>query len=188
MSVQTESRKALRELLDLISEQSSDMEKIVEDLLAGAQVGADRLELTIATIDLAAEALRVAETARIEIASAPEPGQILCLGDERRVRQIIRNLLTNAERYGGSTITISVFRDLRRAYVAICDDGPPIPIDQRRYLFEDFARVETGRQHPASVGIGLSVSRRLASLMGGSLGYEHDGRQSRFILGLPIAH
>jgi signal transduction histidine kinase len=174
-------------LLDLISEQSADMEKIVEDLLAGAQVGEDRLQLSIGPVDLATEAIRVAESARIDIASAPHPDRIRCMGDDRRVRQILRNLLTNAERYGGPVITISVFRDLRRAYLAVCDDGPAIPIDQRRYLFEDFARLETDRPNSSSVGIGLAVSRRLASLMGGSLGYEHDGRQSRFILGLPIS-
>ena len=176
-----------RSLLDLISDQCADMEKIVEDLLAGAQVGADRLQLTIDTVDLAEQALKVANTARITLAASPHPGQILSMGDERRVRQILRNLLTNAQRYGGPTIAVSAFRDVRRAYIAVCDNGAPIPIDQRRHLFEDFARIKTGRQHPASVGIGLSVSKRLASLMGGSLGYEHDGRQSRFILGLPIA-
>lgn len=175
-----------RRLLALVSEQSADMEKIIEDLLVGALVGAERLELSIDEVDLAAEALQVADSARIDVASMAEPGHISCQGDARRVRQILRNLLTNAERYGGPTITISTFRDLRRGYVAVCDDGPPIPIEQRRYLFEDFARIEGTRRHPASVGIGLSVSRRLASLMGGNLGYEHDGRQSRFILGLPV--
>lgn len=174
-------------LLALVSEQSADMDKIIEDLLTGAQVDADTLELSATEVDLAIEAIRVAESSRIEVAVLPEPGHSRCHGDPRRVRQILRNLLTNADRYGGPTITVSVFRDLRRAYIAICDDGPPIPIEQRRHLFEDFARVESARSHPASVGIGLSVSRRLAALMGGNLGYEHDGRQSRFILGLPVA-
>ena len=176
-----------RRLLDMISEQSADMARIVEDLLADGQAAADRLELTVERLDLAAEAVRVADSARIELAATATTNQIHCLGDARRVRQILRNLLTNADRYGGPHITVSAFRDLHRAYLAICDNGPPIPIEQRRHLFEDFARPDTGRRHPASVGIGLSVSRRLASLMGGSLGYEHDGRQSRFILGLPIA-
>ena len=176
-----------RRLLALVSEQSADMEKIIDDLLTGAQAGADRLELSVTEVDLAKEAVRVAESSRIDVAVLPEPGHAVCQGDPRRVRQILRNLLTNAERYGGPTITVSVFRDLRRAYIAVCDDGPPIPVEQRRHLFEDFARVETARRHPASVGIGLSVSRRLATLMGGNLGYEHDGRQSRFILGLPAA-
>lgn len=176
-----------RSLLEMIAEQSADMEKIVEDLLAGAQVDADRLRLTIEPIDLVEQAVRVAESARIDLAGAAPSPSIAALGDVRRVRQIIRNLLTNARRYGGPTITVVTFRDLRRAYLAVCDDGPPIPAEQRRHLFEDFARVETSRHHPASVGIGLSVSKRLASLMGGSLGYEHDGRLSRFILGLPVA-
>ncbi len=174
-------------LLALISEQSADMEQIIEDLLTDAQAGAHRLELAVTAVDLGAEAIHVAESARIDVATLPEPGHAVCQGDPRRVRQILRNLLTNAERYGGPIITISVFRDLRRAYIAVCDDGAPIPVEQRRHLFEDFTRVDTSPRHPASVGIGLSVSRRLASLMGGNLGYEHDGRQSRFILGLPVA-
>lgn len=175
-----------RRLLAMIAEQSADMECIIEDLLADVQAGANRLELSIEPLDLAAEAIRVAESARIELSATPATDQIRCLGDEYRVRQILRNLLTNAQRYGGPVITVSAFRDLRRAYLAICDNGPPIPVDQRRHLFEDFSRPDFGRRHPASVGIGLSVSRRLASLMGGSLGYEHDGRTSRFILGLPL--
>lgn len=173
-------------MLAMISEQSSDMARIVEDLLAGARARIDPIELRMGRIDPSAEAIKVAETAGIELAAAPETGIIFCEGDERRVRQILRNLLTNADRYGGPHITVSTFRDLRRAYVAVCDDGPPIPIEQRRILFEDFSSVEGVRRHPASIGIGLAVSRRLASMMGGSLGYEHDGRQSRFILGLPV--
>ena len=76
------------------------------------------LQLTIDRVDLATEVAKVAETARIPLQKIPDAGQFMSLGDERRVRQIVRNLLTNAQRYGGSTIAVEVFRDRRRGELA----------------------------------------------------------------------
>jgi signal transduction histidine kinase len=68
--------------------------------------------------------------------------------------------------------------------IVVADDGDGIPEDQRERIFESYQRA--GDQAD-SVGLGLSVSRLLAGLMGGALDYEYVDGESRFMLRLPAA-
>ena len=107
--------------------------------------------------------------------------------DSGRVRQIMRNLLVNARRYGVSPIRVIV-RDAGDAVkVEVRDRGEPIPLDERQAIFDRYYR---SRQMPgvtSSVGLGLTVSRELARIMGGDVNYDHDGTESVFTLTLPQA-
>jgi signal transduction histidine kinase len=71
--------------------------------------------------------------------------------------------------------------------VEVRDDGAGIPTDATERIFDAFVRVPTGQPNPASVGLGLSVSRDLARLMGGDLLYHRDGDETVFELRLPLA-
>ena len=104
--------------------------------------------------------------------------------DPTRVRQIVRNLITNALRYGGHTITVSTGRRGDEVYVRVHDDGPGIPERQRDQIFEPYESVHQAIGTPASVGLGLTISRKLARLLGGDLRYDVDGG-SVFELTLP---
>jgi signal transduction histidine kinase len=100
------------------------------------------------------------------------------------VRQIVRNLLTNAERYGGSVVTIHISRVDDRVLVAVADDGPGLPRHEWDKVFEPYHRGHQTPGRPGSVGIGLAISRQLAELMGGTLTYLRDQRRSVFLLTL----
>jgi signal transduction histidine kinase len=114
-----------------------------------------------------------------------EDSDSVALGDPVRVRQIIRNLLTNAFRYGSSPITVSVARTEDLASLDVHDSGMGIPDADRDRIFEAYGRAESSRTVKASVGLGLALSRRLAQLMDGSLTYV-DGDGATFRLTLPL--
>lgn len=106
--------------------------------------------------------------------------------DPLRFRQIIRNLLTNAARYGGSDIWIEVSDVGDSVIIAVVDDGNGVHPRYAATIFEAYERGhESEPSMPGSVGLGLAVSRRLADLMGGSLQYRRAGGNTRFELRLP---
>jgi len=169
-----------RELTELIAQQSAEVAAIVEDLLVVARTEVGSLQIDARELDLVDEA-RNALVAFDGIEFVPASPSAPAWGDPRRVRQILRNLLQNAHRYGGPAVRVVVGPGV----VEVRDDGPPLPEDDRERMFDPYVRMNQRPGVTGSMGLGLSVSRRLASLMDGSLTYHHDGREAIFRLELP---
>ena len=126
-------------------------------------------------------------------------GDLPYWGDEKRVSQILVNLLTNAIKFTdeGGRITISggtgetvtgasLAGPGPWAYVRVEDTGRGIPSEKLRSIFEPFEQSEVNDQHRGT-GLGLSIGRNLARLMGGDLTAQSEpGVGSRFTLWLPI--
>jgi signal transduction histidine kinase len=94
--------------------------------------------------------------------------------DPVRFGQIVRNLIANAHRYGGSRRRIVCDDQDSHVSIEVRDDGLELPEAERERIFEPYARAHSRPGVTASVGLGLAVSRRLARLMGGELTYEYD--------------
>jgi signal transduction histidine kinase len=123
-----------------------------------------------------------------------------CWGDSTRVRQILVNLLSNAVKFtaaGGTVILSGGTAECATAveligpgpwvYVRVEDTGVGIPPERLEGIFEPFEQVRLTDAH-AGAGLGLSISRRLARLMGGDLAARSQlGVGSDFILWLPVA-
>jgi signal transduction histidine kinase len=107
--------------------------------------------------------------------------------DPLRFRQIARNLITNALRYGGDHIWAEVEVRGQTVIASIVDDGDGVPVGAERAIFEAYGRASNSITTPSSVGLGLAVSRQLAELMQGDLSYRRVGDLSRFELTLPLA-
>jgi signal transduction histidine kinase len=108
------------------------------------------------------------------------------LADPTRVRQIIRNLVTNALRYGGDEITITTHRNGPDVTLVFSDNGEGIPNEYRRQIFDPYYRGKSGIAQPQSIGLGLAVSRQLARLMDGDLTLRSDLGPATFQLTLPM--
>lgn len=182
------SNEELSEFISLIADQSTEVANIVEDLLVAARADIGRIVISQreTSIDDQVEAVLAAlglvEGTHIKVLS---DGAARALADETRVRQIIRNLVTNAIRYGGNEIELAVGRRNGSVTVTVSDDGPGIPEQRRESIFEPYERAHAAGSQPASVGLGLTVSRQLAHLMGGDLTYQPGPRGSSFELSLP---
>lgn len=109
-----------------------------------------------------------------------ETGECHAMGDAGRVRHIVDNLLSNSIKYTpeGGRIRVVVAMEDRAghhwAVVTVQDSGPGIPGDWHERVFDEFARVPASRDLAPGHGIGLSVSRRIARMMGGDLTVENS--------------
>ena len=177
------------ELIASIAEQGREVTAIVEDLLVAARAEIGQLTIHSSALDLRAEAAHVLETLQPEAANVEltetESSQIL--GDPARIRQILRNLVTNAVRYGSGVARIECGRTAAQGYLQVHSNGSPIPYEDRERIFEPYQRAHDEPQMPGAIGLGLSVARRLARLMDGDLSYAHREGMNIFELTLPLA-
>lgn len=172
-----------QELLGLVADQGLEVSRIVEDLLIVARSDAGNLIIRSQPIDLGAEALKVAHAIDPSI-TVETVGSPIVVADPQRARQIIRNLITNAQRYGGPSIRVVVGDEGTRGFLEVRDNGESLSPTDRSEIFEPYTRAEQRTGVTASVGLGLTVSRRLARHMGGDLVYTHDGNETIFLLTL----
>jgi len=111
-------------------------------------------------------------------------------GAEQDLRRIVRNLLENAERYGGGRVEVSLCQIGDQARLEIEDDGPGIPVKDRDRVFERFTRMEESRSRSrGGAGLGLSLARGLAEAHGGRIEIESARiGGARVIVTLPLGH
>jgi PAS domain S-box-containing protein len=176
------------EMIEAIASEATDVSDIVEDLLVAARSDIDQLSITSRAVDIAPLAIETVNRVRWTDRSVRiEVEPIVVIADPLRLRQVMRNLMVNAVRYGGPHVTVRTRRLGTMAVVEVADDGPGIPPDLREKIFAPYQRAHDHTGLPGSVGLGLSVSRRLARLMGGEVTYDHRDGSSLFQLHLPTA-
>jgi len=115
-------------------------------------------------------------------------GSRTALGDPARLAQVLELLLENAAKYAplGAEIVVADWSAGGEVHVAVGDDGPGVPPDQRESVFEPFVRL-AGTDAPGS-GVGLFAARRLVAAMGGRLWIEDKpAGGSQFVTALPEA-
>ena len=201
-----------RGYLDRLRASSTHLLGLVNDILDLSKVDAGQMTVsrdacsTQIVIDAAIALLRPQAEARdIAIANDADCADLLFLGDEHRTRQILANLLSNAVKFtppGGSVrVTCTLAESLpsdspanraaeRRGpwvCIRVRDTGIGIAEDQQSTVFEPFVQAEQGRTRThGGTGLGLTISRRLARLMGGDLTLEsRRGDGATFSLWLP---
>ena len=178
----------LAEFHHLIAQQSREVAYIVEDLLVAARVEIETVSIDLQPVDLDAEVGTTINGWPSEFGSMEfQPGHVKVQADPTRLRQITRNLLTNAIRYGGQRVVVVTGTADDRGVVEVRDDGQGIDAEDLERIFQPYERasgVEAAR--PGSVGLGLYVSRQLARLMGGDLTCHREGGETIFRLTLPL--
>jgi protein-histidine pros-kinase len=176
------------EMIRLIVSESVDLTNIVDDLLVAARAEMGALTVAHVEIDLGAQVAQILEMwNRPEIEGIGVSGTDLkAWGDPARVRQIVRNLVSNAVKYGVAPINIELVGTGEMAIVAVHDRGKPISSEDRERIFEPYERAHQIEGVTASMGLGLAISRRLAVLMGGSLEYRRRDDGNVFELALPM--
>lgn len=177
-----------RELNGVVIDQSTELKRMVEDLLVSAQAEVGRLSFRTEPVPIAEQVnTTVGEFQRngerIRVAVAPE----IVEADPLRVRQILRNLISNARRHGGEHIEISGLRKNGAYTLVVGDDGPGVPGEIQERLFSPFVHQGDRPLITGSVGLGLSITRLLAEGMGGTISYGREGGITRFRLTLPIS-
>lgn len=173
----------------LIATQSTEVSGLVEDLLVITRAEAGHLEVRSEIVRIADEVKRVCESMprdRTDQNAVLELTDVEAWADPLRVRQIARNLLSNAGRYGGPEVKVILETAGEHVLLTVSDNGPGIPEPDRESVFRAYGRSHALHGRPGSIGLGLTVSRYLAEAMRGSLTYDRVENESRFVMRLPI--
>ncbi len=177
------------DIVRTIANQSTDLANIIDDLLVAAKAEVGMLAVLSVPVDLRDEIDQTLEGfnhGRVPEVIVAGPS-VNAIGDPVRVRQILRNLLSNAFKYGGEHIRVRLGDGDQVVSVAIIDDGPGVPPEESDSIFEPYHRSSDMPGQPATLGLGLSISRQLARLMGGDVTYRYEKGASTFLLTLPTA-
>jgi PAS domain S-box-containing protein len=177
----------------------------VNDVLDISRLDAAAYSFVRDPIDPAALLAEVAESQRARAAEAgnhialvlpPEPGRPALLGDPRSLRQALLNLLGNAIKFtrnGRITLALTTGAETEEGLAVefrVTDTGPGIPPEDHARIFEDFVTLDAsyGRQAEGT-GLGLPITRRLVTAMGGEIGVDSrpgQGSTFWFRLSLPL--
>jgi signal transduction histidine kinase len=168
---------------------------LINDVLDLAKIEAGHMELNLSEVALP-EILRSAVSIHAERASRrgveltleTEPDEITVTADERRVRQVVFNLVSNAVKFtpANGRIDISARIDDGQVEIAVADTGPGIAAEDLETIFEEFEQTIDGKQAEGT-GLGLPLSRKLVELHGGRLWVESEiGHGSTFRFSLPV--
>jgi signal transduction histidine kinase len=173
----------IADIAEIIRLQSEEVKALIDDLLVleRANVG----DLTIKPVEVKVaghlEELASAMGKPVEVGA----GDAVVWADPLRLRQILRNLLTNAVKHGGNSIRAELIERSDEVEVVISDNGRGIgPLAGDR-VFDEFVRAGGDATKPDSVGLGLAVARKLARMGGGELTHRRRAERTEFILSLP---
>ena len=175
------------ELLNLIISESGDLARMIEDLLTTARLDAGALHYNFEDVKFCDEVSEVVEPmtrSGAEISVQCDPG--LVRADRLRLRQVLRNLLSNALKYGGSGIEVQGRVEGRTYVCSVIDDGPGIPSGVADRLFQRFVHQGAGAAVTGSVGLGLAIVHALLQGMGGSITHARTGGKTMFTVRLPL--
>ena len=184
-------------LLKAIDEHVRTTAKILDDLLDTSRLSQNKLQMekeVVAICDIVDRAVVVAQFpihARGHTLTVTKPPEKIHIeADPVRLEQIFVNLLTNAAKYTepGGAIWISVVREGKVAAIRVRDSGIGIAPHMLTRIFEPFFQIERNKQGTAGLGIGLSLTRRLVELHGGSIEAvsRRENQGSEFIVRLPV--
>ena len=196
----------LLELDELTPEQATSIDQIqlagrhllslINEVLDIARIEAGQLTVSTQPVqagdvleEVTALLAPMAESAAVHLMT--EPGGALgrrVRADRQRLLQVLLNLGSNAVKYnepGGSVGFRASLNPDGTVRMSVHDTGPGIPVEQQDQLFVPFARLGAERSDVEGTGVGLSLSKQLVELMGGSIGMESTpGHGSTFFVDL----
>jgi signal transduction histidine kinase len=170
--------------------------QLINDILDLSKVEAGRMELDLAAFDVPAAISNATTLIReraqrhgiaLSLDADPQLGEIAA--DERKFKQIMLNLLTNAVKFtpDGGQVTVSARRAAGELVVAVHDTGIGIAAEDQQAVFEEFRQV--GRSYTnkqEGTGLGLALTRKFVELHGGRIWLESEpGKGSTFTFTIP---
>ena len=182
----------------VITEEAGRLERLVQDLLDLARLGAHRFSLQMGPVDAAALTRTVADRFRPQARAAgitletEAAGALPVVADGDRLQQVLDNLLENAYVFARSRILVGAGPADGHAVLWVTDDGPGIRAEDLGQVFEPHYSSDrsTTRRNGTRTGLGLAIVAELATAMGGGVRADspaEDGHGTRLTVWLPLS-
>tara|TARA_B100001248_G_scaffold261706_1_gene253769 strand:+ start:8787 stop:9959 length:1173 start_codon:yes stop_codon:yes gene_type:complete len=190
-----DSEEQVKEFNETIYEQGQYLLEIVNDILDFAKIRAGRIDLYVEEdpvkdfLDkIVTQFSKFAEDKQIQLQVTMTNEECRCYFDEKRLRQVVSNVLSNAIKFSprNSTVHLEVQEDDSMAFILIKDEGDGIPEDKIDAIFDEFVTLENINSHQKGTGLGMPISRKLSELMGGKLKVDTNYKDGAcFVISLP---
>ncbi|MGF1617346.1 MAG: sensor histidine kinase [Acidimicrobiia bacterium] len=176
----------VNEFSTIIAREADELSRMVDDLLAVARANENALSFRLEEVDPQVEVDKVLAplgAQGIEVHARVASGSVTA--DRGRLRQVLRNLVSNAIKHGRAPIAIKGLVRDGRYHLEVIDNGPGVPSELEERLFARYIHQGRDALLAGSVGLGLSISLLLTRRMGGDLTYV-GGDVTRFIIDLGL--
>jgi signal transduction histidine kinase/ActR/RegA family two-component response regulator len=181
-----------------INQAGAHLLALINDILDLSRIEAGQLSVSLEPVSIAISVRQavdlispLADKRGLTVEVDQDGDQQFVLGDAGRLAQVLINLLSNAVKYNRESGRISVFCEspaAGRIRIHVADTGIGIEVEDQDLVFAPFGRVNAGRSAVEGTGIGLSLSKALAELMNGSVGFRsRPDEGSDFWIELPEA-
>lgn len=184
--------------IEIIERNINLQTRLVEDILDVSRIVSGKLAIEHQLFDVAAavraavdDARPSAETKGMELVSSVDHAPTLMIGDDKRLRQVVGNLLANAVKFtpSGGRVQITLASREGEASIEVADTGAGITPDFLPRVFDRFQQADASktRSH-RGLGLGLSIARSLAELHGGRIEVRSEGlgKGATFTVRLPV--
>jgi signal transduction histidine kinase len=182
-----------RENLLVVRGSGQHLRALIDDILDLSALESGELRLTLRQIDVYPIVVDVVREARIGatakgITIALGGGSVRAFADERRVRQIVGNIVGNAVKYTErGRVDVGVGVHGGEVVVDVADTGPGIAPEEHEAIFQEYFQTREARTRRAGTGLGLAIARRLVRMHGGRIEVTSEvGRGSLFRIVLPM--
>jgi signal transduction histidine kinase len=179
----------------LIADETNRLAALIGDVLDTSRIEAGTFSYRFTDVDLSsivADAVGTASVGQDEVRVRADVADTLphVRGDAERLRQVLSNLIDNAVKYSpsGDEVAVRARREDGRVLIEVSDNGPGIPADQQRLIFEKFGRADVAGGSKPGTGLGLFIARSIAEAHGGTLDVQSKpSAGTTFVLSLPVA-
>ena len=168
-------KSTISDSLSVIEEEADRLSKMIDDLLDASRLQAGGLSLNRADVSLATLSNRIAKRFGTQsnkhtiTAEFPEKFPVI-LADERRIEQVIANLVSNAIKYApDGKIHISGQSRPEQVIICVSDEGPGIEANDLPHIFDRFYRSTAAVKHTKGAGLGLYLARAIVEAHGGRM-------------------
>jgi len=177
-----------RELVGFIVTEAAELSRMVDDLVAAGRIDAEAITYDMEPVQLWMEIQDVVRPFRRQgISVEVDDISISVLADRMRLRQLLRNLVSNAAKHGGDEIAVTAYSRGDTAVIEVIDDGPGVSDEVGVRLFNRYVHRDGAAVVQGSVGLGLAIARSFAEGMDGQLTYLRVDDLTIFEVSLPKA-
>jgi signal transduction histidine kinase len=177
----------VRRAVDVLESQVAYFERLVLDLLEISRLDAGVESALHEDVDLREFVERLAELHHAPRPACEGDGSWVVRVDKRRLERVLANLVENANRHGGGVSAIRLRSADGCVAIAVEDQGPGIPPEDRSRVFERFWRGVAARQSATKgTGLGMALVARHLNMLGGTISVEANEREgARLVVSLP---
>ncbi|MFD3536264.1 sensor histidine kinase [Streptomyces sp. NPDC058664] len=185
--------EAVKDWPEVVAEAATDvirLQHLADDLLLLASHGSvppvrEPVDLAALAEDLAREHQHLPEAAHLHV-TCTAPTAAVVPGNALHLERLLRNLLANACRHAKRKVEVTVGTDGSAVVLAVADDGPGIPPEDRARVFDRFTRLDASRTRASGgAGLGLPIARDIATHHAGTLTVEDSTGGARLVARFP---